>query len=153
MAVSETYERIAWVDRFNRPTVEQLRAALEAEPRQLFDGARRRLVKIDGITESFAWHGDCWRWGIEYRTRLNDDPLALLIPDPGELQMAVPLTRPFVESLSRRQLKRSIREGLDLVREPFDTRWGVWPISNVAMVDDLLELIGHKREHLVAAGR
>lgn len=147
MTATETYERIAWDDRFNEPTIDQLRAALGSEARPLFDLARDRLRKLPDATEQFGWHGDCWRWAVEYRVKTRDEPVALLIPSPLDLQLAVPLDRAFVASLSRRQLKRTIRDGIDLVCEPFNTRWGSWPLSAASMVDDLIGLIEQKLAH------
>jgi hypothetical protein len=141
------YERISWEDRFNRPTASRLRAGLDRSSTRLFDLLRRHLLELDGVTEDFAWRGDCWRWTIEYRTKLSKDPLAIVIPSPLDLQLAVPMERKFARSLTARRMKRAVRDGVDLAQEPFDTRWGVWSIQAEGLLDDVLELIELKLRH------
>ncbi len=138
------YERAAWEDRFNRPTIEALRASLSSAAAKLLTQLRRHLLALDGVTEGFSWHGDCWRWTIEYYTDHSDEPLALLVPSPTDLQLAMPLEREFVRSLSMRRMKRSVREGIGLAQDPFDTRWGVWSIQSEGLLEDLTDLIEHK---------
>ncbi len=102
---------------------------------------------MEGATEGFTWHGACWRWTIEYHTEHSDEPLALLVPSPIDLQLAVPLEREFVRSLPQRRMTRSIRDGIGLAQDPFDTRWGVWSIQSGSMLDDLADLIELKLRH------
>ena len=142
------YERTAWEDRFNRPTIESLRAALEPEAAKLFDRLRRNLRSVEGATEGFAWHGACWRWTIEYHTEHSEEPLALLVPSPMDLQLAVPLEREFVRSLPQRRMTRFIRDGIGLAQDPFDTRWGIWSIQSTSLLEDLVDLIDLKLRHL-----
>jgi len=138
------YERAAWEDRFNRPTIEALRAALSPDATKIFNQLRRHLLAVDGVTEGFNWQGVCWRWTIEYYTEHSEEPLALLVPSPTDLQLAVPLDREFVRSLSMRRMKRSVREGIGLAQDPFDTRWGVWSIQTEGLIEDLVDLIERK---------
>ena len=145
------YERIAWEDRFNRPTADRLRAALDPEATKLFDQLRRHLKSVKGATEDFAWHGDCWRWTIEYHTEHSEEPLAVLVPSPVDLQLAVPLERDFVRSLPQRRMTRSVRDGIGLAQDPFDTRWGVWSVPAVGLIGDLHELVEAKLRDLAKA--
>jgi hypothetical protein len=85
---------------------------------------------------------------VAYRTRLSEDPLAVLIPAPGNLQVAIPLDREFARSLPTQRMTRALREGLELAQDPFDTRWGVWHIQAAAIVDDVLDLVELKLRHL-----
>ena len=147
MPGSKAYERIAWDDRFNRPTAGRLRAGLDGQSAKLFDLLRRHLLAFDGVTEGFAWRGDCWRWTIEYRTKLSEEPLAIVIPSPLDLQLAVPMDRKFARSLTSRRMKRAVRDGVDLAQDPFDTRWGVWSIHAEGLLDDVVDLIELKLRH------
>ena len=147
MAQPRAYERIAWEDRFNQPTVEALRDALPDRARDLFDLIRDNLLAIDGATEDFAWQGACWRWTIEYRTKHSKEPLAVLVPSPTDLQLAVPMDLEFIRSLSARRMKRAVRDGIDLAQEPFDTRWGVWSIQSSGLVDDVVDLVEQMLQH------
>ncbi len=147
MVSPKVYDRIAWEDRFNRPTIAKLRAALDPESAGMFDMLRGHLLALDGATENFAWHGDCWRWTIEYHTKHSDEPLALVVPSPADLQLAVPLERDFVRSLSLRRMKRPVKDGIGLAQDPFDTRLGVWSLQSETLLDDLLDLIELKLRH------
>jgi hypothetical protein len=141
------YERTAWENRFNQPTVSRLRAALDDESARLFDVLRGHLLELHGVTEGFAWRGDCWRWTIEYRVKRNEDPLAIVIPSPTDLQLVVPMDREFARSLTSRRMKRAVRDGVDLAQDPFDTRWGVWSIHAEGLLEEVVDLIELKLRH------
>jgi hypothetical protein len=147
MPVSRAYDRNSWEDRFNRPTVGRLRSGLDGNSTKLFDRLRRHLLEIEGVSEGFAWQGDCWRWTIEYRTKLSKEPLAILIPSPVDLQLAVPMDRKFARTLTARRMKRAVRDGVDLAQEPFDTRWGVWSIHAEGLLEDVVDLVELKLRH------
>ena len=136
-------------DRFNRPRVEQLAASLEKDARRLFDQARSMLRELEGVEETPAWYGDSWHWTIEYPVKeRRNEPLALIVPSPTDLQLAVPLDREFTSSLPVRRMTRAVREGLKLAQEPFDTRWAVWSIVSTGQVGDLQDLLERKLQHL-----
>ena len=41
-----------------------------------------------------------------------------------------------------------VRDGLELAQEPFDTRWSLWSLAGVSLLDDLQDLIELKLKHL-----
>jgi hypothetical protein len=147
---STSYTRRAWDDRYNQPTVDQLRQGLDSDTGKLFDALREFLRDLKDVSETTVWYGECWRWTVEYRLAERAEPLALLIPSPEDLQLALPINPDFTEALPSRPLKRAVREGLELGLEPFDTRWGVWSISYPKLVDELASLIEVKL--LIATG-
>jgi hypothetical protein len=136
-----TFVRRAWDDRYNQPTAEQLREALPTEVGELFDALRGFLCELDNVTEAMCWNGECWRWTLEYRLPQHEEPLAVLIPSPEDLQLAMPVSPDLPESLPARPLKRAVREGLELGLAPFDTRWGVWSISYPKIVEELASIV------------
>ena len=148
MTGKQSYERLAWADRFQKPSMGELRAELSTQPRHLFDAVRKHLIELDDVTENLAWYGDCWKWSVEYRTRLSKDPLAVLIPCPQDLQLALPLDREFAMNLPVKRMKRAVRDGLELAQDPFDTRWSLWSLAGVSLLDDLQDLIELKLKHL-----
>jgi hypothetical protein len=149
MAHEKSYERIPWVDRFNRPTVEQLRASLPSAEAHLFDDARRRLHALGTMREALVWHGENWRWTIAVHPEGAEHPLAVLIPSPSDLQLAILLDPEFMRTLPLRRMKRIIRDGLELGSAPFDTRWGVWSLSPAGLLDDLQDVIVRKFEQMM----
>ena len=142
-----TYKRKAWKDRFNRPTLQQLRSELPGDQRSYLDAARERLLDLDGVQEVAAWYGESWHWTIEYRVDQSEDPLAVLIPSPTDLQLAVPMDLEFIRSLPIRRMKRAVRDGIDLAQEPFDTRWGVWSIQSPGLLEDVVDLVEQMLQH------
>lgn len=147
MPRSAKYQRIAWEDRFNVPQVSDLRAALDRDAGRLFDALRRQLIEPEDVSEELAWYGECWKWSIEYRLKGAAEPVALLIPSPSDLQLAMPLDRELAENLQGKPFKRAVRDGLELAQEPFDTHWSVWSVQHANLVGDLQKLIRRKLEH------
>lgn len=141
----------AWTDRFRSPTPADLRESLRAHIRPLFDILRKRLQINPSVREDVVWYGDCWHWSLEYRTTLSKEPLAVLIPAPHDLQLALPMDQEFTRTLPVQRLKRAVRDGLDLVQEPYQSRWGVWSVGAATIIDDLQDLIELKLAHLAKA--
>ena len=148
MAVATTYDRLAWEARFTEPTASRLRADLPADAARHMDRVRRCLLRMDGVVEGFQWYGECWRWSIEYRTKLSAEPLAVLIPSPDDLRLAIPVAGEFLRTLSPSRLPRLVREGLEMARESFDSRWGLWSLDSAVIIDGLIDLIESKLDHL-----
>lgn len=148
MAAQTSYDRSAWEDRFNQPTIVKLKTELPKPAAKLFEAVRRHIMGLDGVAEGFKWQGACWRWTVEYRTKLSDDPLAVIVPSPNDLQLAMPLDQEFIESLQMRRMKRATRDGVGLAQEPFDTHWAVWSIQADSLVDDVVDLVELKLKHL-----
>jgi hypothetical protein len=145
------YVRIPWEDRFNRPSLKHLRDGLPARARPIFDRCRKHLLGLEDVSETMSWRGESWKWTIEYLTKHTTEPLCLLVPSPQDLQLAVPLDREFVNSLSINRMKRAVRDGLELAREPFDTRWAIWSLQAGNLVDDLQVVVVSKLRHLSRA--
>lgn len=75
----------------------------------------------------------------------------MLIPSPEDLQLAVPFTREVADAVASHTFKRAIRDGLDLCREPFDTRWSVWSVQFANLLNDLVTVIDLKHRHTTEA--
>ena len=98
------------------------------------------------------WYGDGWHWTLSYLLdeqqlmEPSDDwqPLALIIPAPEDVQLAMWLDQDFVESINTRRLKRGVREGLELGCPPFTTQWGIWSIPSPGLMIELASLIKQK---------
>jgi hypothetical protein len=144
------YERPPREDRFNRPSPQTLRRGLSGDAARLFDRTRKHLLNLDGVEEQVVWYGRNWCWSIAFVTKRNADPLAVLIPSPEDLQLAMPLDLEFITNLPVKRMKRSLRDGLDLASEPFDTRWGIWSIQPGGVLDDLKDLVDRRFAHVKA---
>ena len=147
MTADKGYKRSAWEDRFNRPTMDGLRGNLTGEEAKLFNAIHKQVSSLEGVVTSFVWRGVSWRWTIEFRTRLSDEPLAVLIPAPENVQLAVPFDRKLARSISTRRMKRAVRDGLELAQDPFDTHWGVWCLQS-GLIEEVVDLVEMKRRHL-----
>ena len=144
------YDRLAWQDRFNEPTPDDLRRGLPVPSGRTFDRVRRHLRKIEGVLEDVGWYGPSWCWAVEYRLSARATPFAILIASPFDLQLAMPLEEAFIMSLPLKRMKRAIRDGLDLAQDPFDTNWGVWSLAPDGLIDDLKDLVDRRIQHLSA---
>lgn len=136
-----------WSDRFNAPSVERLGAALPAPAAGLFRSARKMLHDAGLAVESVAWHGESWRWTVEFRSFASAEVSAMLVPAPENLQLAVPVSRDFVQGLPMRRLKKAVREGLELASEPFDTRLAIWCLTTPGQLADLHDLLQRRVRH------
>jgi hypothetical protein len=147
MTAEQGYQRSAWENRFHPPTLDGLRGGLASGMTKLFDSVHKQLSGLEGVGTTFAWRGESWRWTIEYRTRRSEEPLAVLVPSPENLQLAVPFERELAQSISTRRMKRAVRDGLELAQDPFDTHWGVWSLQP-GLIEDVVDLVELKRRHL-----
>ena len=142
-------KRPSWTDYFNEPSCGILRKNLSDDPASYFDLARKKLSGLEGVTEKMTWFGDGWHWTVGYYTPHREEPLVVIIPDPLDLQLAMPLDRQFIESIPAKDVKKSLREGLELAQAPFDTRWGVWSLDNPGILTDFMDLVERKLQHLM----
>lgn len=134
------YDRLAWSDRFNRPTEQMLRAPLPSPDASLLAHARARFGAIPLMEERITWQGVCWRWTFAYYAVDLGRLAAVIIPNPSDLQVAMPIDPLFLRAVMGRRMRRSVREGLELAAEPFDTKWGLWSIASRAMLDEIASL-------------
>ncbi|MEM7228826.1 MAG: hypothetical protein AAF432_08430 [Planctomycetota bacterium] len=151
MAQKQDHSRIAWLDQFNEPDAKELRKSIPAEEQRLFDDARKKLLAFDGVEEVPTWYGDCWHWVLEYRVPKLDAPLGVIIPSPEDLQLAIPMTAEFSQQVPLGRMKRAVRDGFDLGREPYDTEWAIWSLVPGSLLGDLIDLVKQKIKHLGAA--
>jgi len=96
------------------------------------------------IREELRWYGDCWYWCVALMSENMEDPLAILIPFPEDLQIATTLSHEFIDQLSTRRLKRFVRDGLELAMAPHQTNWAIWSIPTTMAVEDVMPVIKNK---------
>lgn len=140
-----------WMDRFNKPTLDQIRDSLTAADSALVDAFHEAMQRMKGVSHQFVWHGEGWYWSIEYQHTSDDLPLAVLVPAPEDVKVAMPIDPEFTRKISVTRLKRSIRDGLELSLDPFDAKWAMWSLQTGSFIDDLMSLIQRKAKFL--AGR
>jgi len=109
-----------------------------------FREARAALLEHERTTESVCWNGVCWKWTLEYHRGRNRGPFAVLIPNPDDVQLAVPIQPEFLEAIWQRRMRRAVRDGLELAAAPYDTEWGVWSLTSKAMLDEVLRIVREK---------
>jgi hypothetical protein len=150
--MAEIQKPVSWTDEFNVPTPESLRKELVEESTETFDQLRKLMNGFDGITEDCRWYGDCWHWSLTYlldeqpfREPSDEwEPLALIIPAPEDVQLAISMTPEFSSTINTRRLKRGVRDGLELGSPPFTTRWAVWSIPTPGLLPELAGLVKQK---------
>ncbi len=142
------YTITAWQDRFRTPDPATLRKTVDPESVESFDRVRSFLRGVDDVSETLGWHGPTYCWCFEYHLAGRDEPLAILIPSPIDLQLAMPIDTAFLDQLPIRRMKRAIRDGLDLASPPFDTTWAIWSLAPGSMLEDLEDLVGRRVRYI-----
>ncbi|MDP7006524.1 MAG: hypothetical protein QF718_09985 [Phycisphaerales bacterium] len=135
-----------WTDEFNKPTVDGLRKLVILDAKKAFDKARTKIHSLGEYENEVQWFGDCWFWTVSFVSDNLDEPLAIIIPSPEDLQIATPLTHEFIDQLSTRRLKRFVRDGLELAMEPHKTNWAIWSVPTPAAVEDVMPVIKSKHK-------
>lgn len=133
-----------WTDEYKTPTADALRKLIINDAKKAFDKTRSKLLALGDVREDLLWFGDCWYWTIAFYSEHAEDPLAILIPSPEDLQIASPLTMDFIEQLSTRRLKRFVRDGLELAMPPYQTNWAIWSIPTPAALEDVMPVMKSK---------
>ena len=150
MSNTNHMQRPAWKDRFTEPTIEQIRDPLPEADQSLFDSFHQHVSGLKNLSHRLAWHGEGWYWTIEYVREGDEIPVAILIPAPEDVKVAMPIDPDFTRKISIPRLKRSIRDGLELSLDPFDAKWAVWSLQPGSFVDDLLNLVQRKIKFLAS---
>ena len=151
MHTNDPLPKIPWLDEFNTPSTDALREIMVPDTALVFDQLYSYLSGCDDLEEDLAWYGDGWHWTITWTGPWQKEPLVLVIPAPEDLLVAMPMAPGFYENLPVRRLKRFIRDGLDIGRSPYDTRWGVWPIPSANLVKDIRHLVEQRLKYARAA--
>mgnify|MGYP006286300901 CR=1 FL=1 len=147
------YERNAWQDRFNQPSPKDLRSVLEGDAAAAFDHVRQALTGREGVEVRTAWYGPCWCWSIEFSVKDQTELLAVLIPSPEDVQLAMPLDKEFLTQLPLKRMRRAVRDGLELALDPFDSNWSVWSIGPDGLLEELQDVIDRRLKDLRGEGR
>lgn len=142
-----------WTDKFQQPTVAQLREAMPREVAAMFDVVRERLMGVGDLEERVAWQGVPWRWTLIYAPHRHGARGALsasvrawayLIPDPNNLQLCVTLTTEQIQAMEVRRLKKWVRDGIAFARAVGGVCWPTYTLGAGVHVEDLLELLDRK---------
>jgi hypothetical protein len=136
-----------WTDEFNTPTVDGLRKLVISDAKKAFDKTISKVHALGEVREELRWYGDCWYWCVALMSENIEDPLAILIPFPEDLQIATTLSHEFIDQLSTRRLKRFVRDGLELAMAPHQTNWAIWSIPTPMAVEDVMPVIKNKYKY------
>lgn len=142
MGYSAKDVRLPWQNRFERPSIDDLRGHYNKQLCGYHDTAREFIKKFDNVTESIDWHGLPWRWS----TRFDIPEVTVergwvyLVPDPEGPKVSVPMTEDMVTRLPRTRLKKHIREGIEHAKKVGDVRWTEWTITSKSQLEDVLDV-------------
>lgn len=142
--------RLVWEDRFQTPTCALLLAGLSREHAAVVSRARKALLTSPGGTEAVVWHGLPWRWTLVYRMKPSARPFAYIIPQPARPRVALPLEVRLIDSLSPRQLTRTLRDGLAAGVQVGSICWAQWDLTSAAQCDEIVALVRMRFEQSLA---
>jgi len=130
----------SWEDEFNEPDLPSLLSILDEELTQCL-GHITDILDQHGAVHSLSWYGISWKWCIEYRLPKSEDLILVIITAPEDLQIAMPITDAFLKTLPTKNMKRSVRDGLELGSPPYQTTWASWSINPAYLLDEYEDLI------------
>ena len=103
------------------------------------------MAALGDVVESIVWHGVPWRWTFAFASESEPErPWAYLVPQPGRLLLAMPLTHEQIASLPMRKLSKPVRDALALAARVGGVYWAQWPLTARAQVEELI-VIARKR--------
>jgi len=143
--------RSCWENKFEEPTIDDLRSGFGKQLGGLVDAGRERLNSYEGMQESLSWLGVPWRWTVVYSLPGADDrPVAYLVLDPHKPQISIPMSAEMVESIPMHRLKKHVRDGVLLSRKVVGIYWSTWELTSRSQLQDILELVNRKIKLLTA---
>lgn len=138
--------RLAWENRFHRPTFDELCKGLTRQASELIGAARDRLRRLPGVTEELSWEGLPWRWTFLYRMPGdNGRAWAYLVPDPAKPLIALPLTQEMLSSLALHRVKKHVKDGVAQARLVNGVHWATWEITGKTQLAEVMQLVEQKQ--------
>jgi len=141
MPAAKLTSRVAWEDRFQKPTVEALRGQYIKQVAGLFDDVRAGLAEFQGAREDLSWEGVSWRWCFRFDLEFSPEtPWTAVIPHPEGPRVSIATPVEVLTALPKRRISKYITEELVRPRVVDDYHWGVWTLANKSNLADLLDL-------------
>lgn len=138
--------RAPWTNKFERPSIEELRGSMPRESAVVFDALRERMLACGDLTETLTWQGVPWRWTLVYGARgeIDGRAWAYVIPDPAGVQICVTLTSEQIRAMDVRRLKKWVRDGIAFARSVGGVCWPTYPVGSRTQVEEVMELVERK---------
>ncbi|MEM6460028.1 MAG: hypothetical protein AAF710_11630 [Planctomycetota bacterium] len=154
--------RNAWEEQWQTPTFEQLMALQKEQHVALLSTLLERLEAYDGIERSLIWHGQSWKWTIQYTYAGPDAneatdpppmPVAYFVPNPESPVFCMPLRQEHLDQLPMKRLNRFIRDGIRSAKCAVEVHWAKWSPTAMTEVEHLTDLIKRRHKMLVGAAK
>jgi hypothetical protein len=147
---SSSKQRLAWADRWNEPTQDQLLEPLKAHHRRVFDNMIEYLDPIEPVEKKIVWYGPSWKWTIHYT--LKTPPAGVAKADPGATVcylvprievplICLPLRQPLLDELPATRLSKFIKDGIRLSKCAVAIHWCTWTPNTQAEVIQIVDLL------------
>lgn len=150
MSRKQAKPRIAWEDRFARPSVGELLEPFAKHQATLIEHIREELLALEGVRETIIWRGT-WRWTFAYTADGDGErPWAYVVPQPGRPLVAIPLNPDAIAALPLRRLSKAVRDGIALAARVGDVAWPQWEPLGRGQADELLTVAKKKHELLLS---
>jgi hypothetical protein len=149
MPSSKAPTRLAWEDRFTRPSLDELKGHYNKQLAGMFEAARSRLREFEGVEEQLTWMGLPWRWTLRYA--IEGDPTdawVYLVPDPLGVEVTIPLTMQMIDSMPTKRLKKHVRDGITFGKRVGEVTWASWQPATKGPLDEVLDVAKRKHKYL-----
>ena len=141
--------RLAWEDRFSRPTLTELKGHYNKQLAGLYESARAKLLEFDGAEEELVWMGLPWRWTLRYRLEgAPPEAWAYVVPDPLGVEVTIPLTTEMIDAMPTKRLKKHVRDGITFGKRVGEVTWASWQPATKGPLDEVLDVAKRKYKFL-----
>lgn len=139
--------RIAWEDRYEVPTLDDLLAHLPRPLAQLALQARGAMLSLGSLQDAIVWQGVAWKWTITLMPEGETSrPWAYIIPQPARPLVSVPLTAEIIAGLPARKLSKAVRDGIQSASCVGDACWPLWELTTKQQLEDIMVVVRHKHD-------
>ncbi len=146
--------RLPWEDRWTQPALEQLFEPFKDDRQKHLNMLLEGFNKFDGIEQKLVWHGEAWRWTLEFNLTTEDGrdmgSVAYLVPNPEGLIVCIPMLAEQIDALPFKRLNKFIREGIRSAKVAVEQHWCKWMPSAMSECDHLIDLFKRKHKMLAA---
>lgn len=144
--------RLAWEERWTRPTTELLLEPQKEQNLKLIPLLVDGINTFPGVRQDLVWFSTAWKWTWQFslpEIAANNgeqrDKLAYIVPNPEQLLVSVPLYDDLIAAMPIKRLNRYVREAIRTAQCAVKIHWIQFTPTAQTEVEHILDLV--KRKH------
>ena len=152
MSTNTLTRRLAWLDRWNQPTQDQLIEALKPHQQKNFTRIIDALKEYGNVQQNLIWYGASWKWTLHFHMGATQGDesrtMCYIVPNTESPVLSLPFDVHFLASLPSRRLSKFVRDGLKSAKCAVNFHWASWTPGLDNEVTMLLDLLKRKYKYL-----